>query len=87
MLVSGGPAPGTTGVIGAATIRRQSRRVEVLGIRDGFEWIMHGNVEHVVPLHHRGRQPHPLPRRLVHRHLAANPTKDPQQNTVIRCCA
>ena len=50
ILVGGGPAPGINSVIGAATIRAILQGVEVLGIRDGFQEIMHGNVEGVRPL-------------------------------------
>ena len=50
ILVAGGPAPGINSVISAATIRAQLEKVEVLGIHDGFEWIMQGDVEHVTPL-------------------------------------
>ena len=50
ILVAGGPAPGINSVISAATIRGQLEGVEVLGIRDGFEWIMHGDVDHTTPL-------------------------------------
>lgn len=50
ILVGGGPAPGINSVIGAATIRAALEDVEVLGIEDGFEWIMQGNIEHVKPL-------------------------------------
>ena len=50
ILVGGGPAPGINSVISAATIRAALDGVEVVGIRDGFEWIMQGNVDHVVPL-------------------------------------
>ena len=50
ILAAGGPAPGINSVISAATIRAQLEKVEVLGIHDGFEWIMHGDVEHVTPL-------------------------------------
>ena len=50
ILVAGGPAPGINSVISAATIRAQLEKVEVIGIHDGFEWIMHGDVEHVTPL-------------------------------------
>ena len=50
ILVGGGPAPGINSVIGAATIRAALEGVDVLGIRDGFEWIMQGNIEHVLPL-------------------------------------
>lgn len=50
ILVGGGPAPGINSVISAATIRSQLDSVEVVGIRDGFEWIMQGDIEHVTPL-------------------------------------
>ena len=50
ILVGGGPAPGINSVISAATIRSQLEGVEVIAIRDGFEWIMQGDVDHVTPL-------------------------------------
>ena len=50
ILVGGGPAPGINSVIGAATIRGVIEGVEVLGIRDGFQWIMKGDVDHITPL-------------------------------------
>lgn len=50
ILVAGGPAPGINAVIGAATIRAQLDSLTVLGIRDGFEHIMQGNVDQVTPL-------------------------------------
>jgi 6-phosphofructokinase 1 len=84
ILVAGGPAPGINSVIGAATIRCVLEGVDVIGIEDGFEWIMQGNVEHVVPLtiegvsriHFRGGSIIGIAR--------ANPTTDPQllENTV-----
>jgi 6-phosphofructokinase len=85
ILVGGGPAPGINSVISAATIRCEIDGVEVVGIRDGFERIMQGNVEHVVPLtiervsriHFRGGSYIGISR--------ANPTEDQQhlENTVI----
>jgi len=85
VLVGGGPAPGINSVISAATIRGLLEDVEVLGVRDGFEWIMQGNVDHVHPLsieevsriHFRGGSHIGISR--------ANPTLDPQhlENTVI----
>ena len=85
ILVGGGPAPGINSVISAATIRAELDGVEVVGLRDGFEWIMQGNVDHVVPLtidavsriHFRGGSYIGISR--------SNPTKDPQhlENTVI----
>lgn len=50
LLVGGGPAPGINSVISAATIRGELEGVEVIGIRDGFKWIMEGNIDHVIPL-------------------------------------
>jgi len=85
IVVGGGPAPGINAVIGAATIRCVLDGVDVLGIQDGFEWIMHGDVDHIVPLdiarvsriHSRGGSIIGIAR--------ANPTTDPQllENTVL----
>jgi len=85
ILVGGGPAPGINSVISAATIRAQIEGVDVLGIRDGFEWIMEGNIDHITPLsiasvsriYFRGGSHIGISR--------ANPTKNPQhlENTVI----
>jgi 6-phosphofructokinase len=50
ILVSGGPAPGINAVVAAATIRARLEGLEVVGIRDGFEWIMQGDIDHVIPL-------------------------------------
>ncbi|MBZ0268473.1 6-phosphofructokinase [bacterium] len=50
ILVGGGPAPGINSVIAAATIRACLEQVDVLGIHDGFEWIMQGNLDHVEEL-------------------------------------
>ena len=77
ILVGGGPAPGINAVIGAATIRAWLEGIEVVGIRDGFQWIMEGDIDHAVPLtvdavsriHFRGGSYLGIAR--------ANPTKDP----------
>jgi 6-phosphofructokinase 1 len=50
IVVAGGPAPGINSVIGAATIRACLSGVEVLGIQDGFRWLMQRDASHVVPL-------------------------------------
>jgi len=50
ILVGGGPAPGINSVIGAATIRAILSGADVIGIQDGFKWIMRGDISHVVPL-------------------------------------
>jgi 6-phosphofructokinase len=43
ILCGGGPAPGINSVIGAATIRANLGGAEVVGIRDGFRWLMLGD--------------------------------------------
>ena len=78
ILVGGGPAPGINSVIGAATIRAALEGMEVVGIRDGFEGLMRGDIEHVAPLtidgvsriHFRGGSHIGISR--------ANPTSDPK---------
>src|SRR5215470_19711352 len=50
ILVGGGPAPGINSVIGAATIRAALEGMDVVGVRDGFSGLMHGDIEHVMPL-------------------------------------
>jgi len=77
ILVGGGPAPGINSVIAAATIRARLEGLEVLGIRDGFQWIMQGQTDHVQPLdfssvsrtHFRGGS--------ILGTARANPTKNP----------
>jgi ATP-dependent phosphofructokinase / diphosphate-dependent phosphofructokinase len=85
ILVGGGPAPGINSVIGAATIRAALEGMDVVGIRDGFEGLMRGDIEHVAPLtidgvsriHFRGGSHIGISR--------ANPTTDPKalENVVI----
>lgn len=50
ILVGGGPAPGINSVIGAATIRAILSGAEVIGIKDGFKWLMEGNISNIIPL-------------------------------------
>lgn len=50
IVVGGGPAPGINSVIGAATIRAALEGVDVIGIKDGFKWIMEGDISHVKEL-------------------------------------
>jgi len=44
ILVGGGPAPGINGVIGAATIEACLSGFEVIGIYDGFQHLMKGDI-------------------------------------------
>ena len=50
ILVGGGPAPGINSVISAATIRSIVGGCDVIGILDGFKWLMEGSQSHVTPL-------------------------------------
>ncbi len=78
ILVGGGPAPGINSVIGAATIRACLTGIDVVGIQDGFSWIMTGDTSHTAPLtisdtsriHFRGGSTLGTSR--------ANPTRDPK---------
>ena len=84
VLVGGGPAPGINSVIGAATIRAIVEGVEVMGIKDGFKWLMIGDISQVKELtidnvsriHFRGGSYIGISR--------SNPTKDKKhlENTV-----
>ena len=77
VLVGGGPAPGINSVIAAATIRARLEGLDVVGIRDGFQWIMQGQTDRVQPLdfatvsrtHFRGGS--------ILGTARANPTKNP----------
>ena len=78
IVVGGGPAPGINSVIGAAAIRSVLSGYEVVGIQDGFKWIMKGDISHTIDLsikevsriHFRGGS---------HIGIARdNPTKDPK---------
>ncbi len=78
ILVGGGPAPGINSVIGAATIRACLSNIPVVGVLDGFSWLMKGDtshtreldIEHVSRIHFQGGS--------ILRTARANPTKDPK---------
>ena len=50
ILVGGGPAPGINSVISAVTIRSILGSCDVVGIIDGFKWLMEGSTGQVRPL-------------------------------------
>src|SRR4029453_2103498 len=78
ILVGGGPAPGINSVISAATIRGRLEGVEVVGIRDGFEWIMNGSIERSVPLESDQVSRIPFRGGSYIGIARANPTQDPK---------
>ncbi len=77
LVVGGGPAPGINGVISAATLAARQQGSRVIGILQGFEWLMKGDIDHVVDLdaeavariHEQGGS--------ILRTSRANPTRDP----------
>jgi 6-phosphofructokinase 1 len=78
IVAAGGPAPGINGVISAATSRARLSNIEVVGIEQGFQWLMTGETSRVAPLtvestsriHFRGGSCIGISR--------ANPTKRPE---------
>jgi 6-phosphofructokinase 1 len=84
ILVGGGPAPGINSAISAATIEAVNAGLEVIGIYDGFEHLMKGRTDMVLPLtiadvsrlHFQGGS--------ILRTSRANPTRRPEdlQRTV-----
>lgn len=52
ILVGGGPAPGINGVISAVTLEARNRAHKVIGIVDGFQWLMSGDTSHARDLDH-----------------------------------
>jgi ATP-dependent phosphofructokinase / diphosphate-dependent phosphofructokinase len=75
---AGGPAPGINSVIAAVTAAARASDVEVVGLQDGFRWVMEGRTDHTLSLtaentstiHFRGGSHLGISR--------ANPTKDPK---------
>lgn len=50
ILVGGGPAPGINGVIASATIEAVNCGCRVVGIYDGFKWLVRGDADHAQEL-------------------------------------
>jgi 6-phosphofructokinase 1 len=51
IIIGGGPAPGINAVISAAAIEAINEGFRVLGVQDGFRWLMRGDDTHVRELH------------------------------------
>ncbi len=62
LLVGGGPAPGINGVISSVAIEAIEQGIEVIGCRDGFQWLVKGDdtrhealtIDKVKAIHLRG---------------------------------
>ena len=50
ILVGGGPAPGINGVIAAAAIEAINCGLQVIGLNDGFKWLVAGDASHATEL-------------------------------------
>ncbi|MBF6560657.1 MAG: 6-phosphofructokinase [Candidatus Binataceae bacterium] len=50
ILVGGGPAPGINGVIASAAIEAINNGLRVIGLREGFRWLIEGDTTHTVEL-------------------------------------
>ncbi|MDZ7378191.1 MAG: 6-phosphofructokinase, partial [candidate division KSB1 bacterium] len=87
ILVGGGPAPGINAVISAATIEARKADMEVVGIMDGFKWLVDDDLdklrEHVRVLHMRDVSRIHFTGGSILRTSRVNPTKD--ERTVGNC--
>ncbi len=50
ILVGGGPAPGINGVIASATIEAINSGLRVIGLREGYRWLVKGDISQAVEL-------------------------------------
>src|SRR5690349_18507735 len=75
LLVGGGPAPGINGVISAVTIEARNNGTEVIGIQDGFRWLMKGDTKHSRRLEIADVRDHALRGGSILGTSRANPTK------------
>lgn len=77
IVVGGGPAPGINGVISAATLAARRAGSRVVGCVQGFQWLMEGDIDHVIDLDEQAvNRIHELGGSIL-RTSRANPTKDP----------
>ncbi len=78
VLVGGGPAPGIDGVISALTLQARNRGHQVVGIYDGFQWLIAGNTERVKLLDHDDVSRIHFQGGSILNTSRANPTKQPE---------
>ncbi|MCP3984356.1 MAG: 6-phosphofructokinase [bacterium] len=77
ILVGGGPAPGINGVIGAAAIYARRQGARVLGVLEGFRWLMEGDADRYAELSISTVSRIHLLGGSILRTARANPTKKP----------
>src|SRR5205085_3313122 len=76
LLVGGGPAPGINGVISAVTIEARNHGLDVIGIQDGFQWLMKSDgKQHWRPLDIKDVKDHALRGGSILGTSRANPAK------------
>jgi 6-phosphofructokinase len=75
---AGGPAPGINSVIASVTAAACGAKVEVVGLQDGFRWIMEGSTEHTLPLTAESTSTIAFRGGSYLGISRANPTKDPK---------
>jgi 6-phosphofructokinase len=83
ILVGGGPAPGINGVVSALTLQARSRAYRVLGIYEGFQWLMRGDTSHVTELDHDQVSRIHFQGGSIINTSRANPTKKPEDSKLV----
>src|SRR5262245_27313177 len=78
ILVGGGPAPGINGVIASATIEAINRGLRVIGLIEGYRWLVEGDASHAVELQIRDVSRIHLTGGSILRTSRTNPAKDEQ---------
>ena len=78
ILVGGGPAPGINGTISAVTLEARNHNREVVGIMDGFSWLMVGDRRHIRLLDHNEVSRIHFEGGSILNTSRANPTKKPE---------
>jgi 6-phosphofructokinase 1 len=77
LVVGGGPAPGINGVISAVTIQgTENHNISVVGVQDGYQWIMEGDTSHIRPLDYKDVRNIHLRGGSILGTSRANPTKE-----------
>ena len=85
ILVGGGPAPGINGVIGSATVCAEQGGHRVIGVYEGFRWLMQGDTTHTVELRTADVSRIHLDGGSILQTSRANPTRDPHHlETVVK---